>query len=160
MMACKRLNDGRPVASLLWFFRSVIWCPRQDFLSTEPLQVIASPKRPVVVIRHPLHHVKQRPWGTANGPVPVVSDSHVNVSSVKILKVLIQWHKILYKRGRSLLLALFFFYPICNWRLREDLEDPFNYFICKSFLSKGLWVRRQARPINNCKNSIPKEFTF
>lgn len=134
--------------------------PWKDFLSTKPLQVMASPKCPVVVIRHPLHHVKQRPWGTANGPVPVVSDSHVNVSCVKILKVLIQWHKILYKRGRSLPLALFFFYLICNWRLRENLEDPFKYFIRKYFLSKGLWVRGQAGPINNCKNSIPKEFTL
>ena len=63
--------------------------------SFKPFQVAASPKCPVVVICHPFHHVEHSSRGTADGPVPVVSDSHIKVPRIKILKVLIQWHKIL-----------------------------------------------------------------
>lgn len=82
---------------------------QEGFLSTKPLQKAASPKCPVVVIRHPLHHIKPRPRGTADGPVPVVSDSHVQVPRVKILKVLIKRHKILLQQRQQFTFGLLFF---------------------------------------------------
>lgn len=56
---------------------------------------ITVPECPVVVIRHPLHQVKDRTWQAAYRTVPVVSYPHVQVSSVKVLKILIKWYKIL-----------------------------------------------------------------
>lgn len=56
---------------------------------------IALPECPVIVIRHPLHQVKHRPWQAAYRAVPVVSYPHVQVSGVEVLKVLIKWYKIL-----------------------------------------------------------------
>lgn len=53
------------------------------------------PECPVVVIRHPLHEVKDRSREAAYGTVPVVSYPHVQVSSVKVLKILIKRYKIL-----------------------------------------------------------------
>lgn len=53
------------------------------------------PKSPVVVIGHPLHQVKHGAWQAAHGPIPVVSHPHVQVSGVKVLKVLIEGYEIL-----------------------------------------------------------------
>lgn len=54
------------------------------------MYIIGLPKCPVVVIRDPLHQVKHGPWQAAYGTVPVVSYPHVQVSSVKVLKILIK----------------------------------------------------------------------
>lgn len=54
-----------------------------------------SPKRPVVIIRNAFHEVKLWPRDTANWTIPVIPYSHIEVSGVKVLKVLIKWHKIL-----------------------------------------------------------------
>ena len=56
---------------------------------------MAVPECPVVIVGHPLHQVKGGPRQTAYGPVPVVSDPHVQVPRVEVLKVLIHWHKLL-----------------------------------------------------------------
>ncbi len=56
---------------------------------------ITVPKSPVVVVRNPLHQVKNRSRQAANGTVPVVSYSHVEIPSVEVLEILIKWDKIL-----------------------------------------------------------------
>lgn len=56
---------------------------------------IIVPESPVVVIRHPLHQVKDGSWQAAYGTVPVVSYSHVQVPSVEVFKILIKWYKFL-----------------------------------------------------------------
>lgn len=56
---------------------------------------VTVPKSPVVVIGHPLHQVKHGAWQAAHGPIPVVSHPHVQVSGVKVLKVLIERYEIL-----------------------------------------------------------------
>lgn len=54
-----------------------------------------SPKCPVVIICDTFHEVKLWPWDTANWTIPVIPYSHIEVSGVKVLKILIKWHKIL-----------------------------------------------------------------
>lgn len=54
-----------------------------------------SPKCPVVIISNAFHEVKLWPWDTANWTIPVIPYSHIEVSGVKVLKILIKWHKIL-----------------------------------------------------------------
>lgn len=54
-----------------------------------------SPKCPVVIICNAFHEVKLWPWDTANWTIPVIPYSHIEVSGVKVLKILIKWHKIL-----------------------------------------------------------------
>lgn len=53
---------------------------------------------PVVVVGNSLHQVHLGPGDAADGPVPVVSDPHVQVPGVKVLKILIEGHKILQGR--------------------------------------------------------------
>ena len=60
----------------------------------------AVPESPVVIVRHPLHQVEGGPRQTAYGPVPVVSDPHVQVPRVEVLKVLIHRHKLLESSGK------------------------------------------------------------
>lgn len=84
---------------MLWFIPNLQFgvCARislkRFYFNRDPPST--SPERPVVVIRYSLHYIEQSPWGAADGAVPVVPDSHVEVPFVKILKVLIHWHKIL-----------------------------------------------------------------
>lgn len=52
-------------------------------------------KRPVVVIGGSFHQVHFGPRDATYGPVPVVSDPHVKVSGVKVLKILVEGHKVL-----------------------------------------------------------------
>lgn len=59
------------------------------------------PKGPVVVIGHPLHQVKHGARQAANGTIPVVSHPHVQVSGVKVLKVLIEGYEILRRRRKN-----------------------------------------------------------
>lgn len=54
-----------------------------------------SPKCPVVIICDTLHQVKLWPRDTANWTIPVIPYSQIEVSGVKVLKILIKWHKIL-----------------------------------------------------------------
>lgn len=61
---------------------------------------ITVPESPVVVVRHPLHQVKDRPWQAAYGTVPVVSYPHVQVSSVEVLEILIKRHEILRAKSK------------------------------------------------------------
>lgn len=53
-------------------------------------------KSPVVVVGRSLHQVHFGPRYAAYGPVPVVSYTHVEVSGVKILKILVEGHKVLH----------------------------------------------------------------
>lgn len=53
------------------------------------------PIGPVVVIGYSLHEVKHRTGHAADGPVPVVSYPHVQVTSVKILKILVKRNEVL-----------------------------------------------------------------
>lgn len=53
-------------------------------------------KSPVVVVGHSFHQVHFGPGDAAYGPVPVVSDPHVEVSRVKVLKILVEGNKVLY----------------------------------------------------------------
>lgn len=57
-------------------------------------------KSPVVVVGGSVHQVHLSSWNTADGSVPIVSDAHVEVSGVKVLKVLIKWHKVLCGNGQ------------------------------------------------------------
>lgn len=52
---------------------------------------------PVVVVRNSLHQVHFSARDAADGSVPVVSDPHVQVSGVEVLKVLIERDKILHR---------------------------------------------------------------
>lgn len=52
-------------------------------------------KSPIVVVGDSLHQVHLCSWDAAYGPVPVVSYPHVKVSGVKVLKVLVEGHKVL-----------------------------------------------------------------
>lgn len=52
-------------------------------------------KSPVVVMGCSFHQVHFGPWDAAYGPVPVVSDPHVEVSGVKVLKILVERNKVL-----------------------------------------------------------------
>lgn len=52
-------------------------------------------KGPVVVVGNSFHHVHPSTGNAADGSVPVVSDPHVQVPGVKVLKVLIEGDKIL-----------------------------------------------------------------
>lgn len=64
-----------------------------------PLQITIknrfSLKSPVVVAGRPLHQVHLGARHAADGPVPVVSDAHVQVAGVEVLKVLVERHKVL-----------------------------------------------------------------
>lgn len=53
-------------------------------------------KSPVVVVGHSFHQVHFGPRDAAYGPVPVVSYTHVEVSGVKVLKVLVEGHEVLH----------------------------------------------------------------
>lgn len=53
-------------------------------------------KCPVVVLGRSLHQVHSGPWDAAYGPVPVVPYTHVEVSGVKVLKILVEGHKVLH----------------------------------------------------------------
>lgn len=44
---------------------------------------------------HSLHQVHFGARDAAYGPIPIVSDSHVEVPRVEILKVLVEGHKVL-----------------------------------------------------------------
>lgn len=65
------------------------------------MYITTLPKCPVVVIRDALHQVKHGSWQAAYGTVPVVPYPHVQVSCVKVLKVLIKWYEILRKKTSS-----------------------------------------------------------
>lgn len=52
-------------------------------------------ERPVVVRGRSLQQVHFCPRHTAYGPVPVVPYTHVEVSGVKVLKILVEGHKVL-----------------------------------------------------------------
>lgn len=54
-------------------------------------------KCPVVVLGRPPHQVHFGTRDTAYGPVPVVPYTHVEVSGVEVLKVLVEGHKVLHK---------------------------------------------------------------
>lgn len=56
-------------------------------------------KSPVVVTGHSLHHIHFSPRNATYWPVPVVSDPHVKVSGIKVLEILVKWHKVLEKWG-------------------------------------------------------------
>ncbi len=66
-----------------------------EYVSSTVCDWIRVPECPVVVIRHPLHQVEDRSWQAAYGTVPVVPYPHVQVSSVKVLKILVKWYEIL-----------------------------------------------------------------
>lgn len=53
-------------------------------------------KSPVVVTGGSLHQVHFGPRDAAYGPVPVVSYTHVEVSGVKVLEILVERHKVLH----------------------------------------------------------------
>lgn len=53
-------------------------------------------KSPIVVMGNSFHQVHFGPRDAAYGPVPVVSDPHVKVSGVKVLKILVEGHKVLH----------------------------------------------------------------
>lgn len=53
-------------------------------------------KRPVVVEGGSFHQVHFGPRDAADGPVPVVSYAHVEVSGVKVLEILVERHKVLH----------------------------------------------------------------
>lgn len=65
------------------------------------MTTMAIPECPVVVIWHPLHQVKHRAWQAAHRPIPVVSHPHVQVSGVKVFKVLIERNEILQRRRKK-----------------------------------------------------------
>lgn len=52
-------------------------------------------KGPVVVRGNPLHQVHLGAGDAADGPVPVVSNPHVQVAGVEVLKVLVEGDKLL-----------------------------------------------------------------
>lgn len=52
-------------------------------------------KSPIVVTGGSAHQVHFGSRDAAYGPVPVVSDPHVKVSGVKVLKILVKGHKVL-----------------------------------------------------------------
>lgn len=54
-----------------------------------------SPKCPVVIVCNSLHEVKLWPRDTANWTIPVIPYPQIEVSGVKVLEILIKWHKIL-----------------------------------------------------------------
>lgn len=54
---------------------------------------------PIVVVGNSFHQVHLSTRDTADGSVPVVSNPHVQVPGVKILKVLIEGDKILQEQG-------------------------------------------------------------
>lgn len=58
-------------------------------------------KCPVVVMRHSVYQVHLGTRDTADGSVPVVSDSHVQVPGVKVLKILIEGDKILQRKRKE-----------------------------------------------------------
>lgn len=58
-------------------------------------------KGPVIVVGNSFHHVHFSTRNTADGPVPVVPDPHVQVPGVKVLKVLIEGDKILQEKEES-----------------------------------------------------------
>lgn len=60
------------------------------------------PKCPVVVVGHPLHQVEDGSRQAAHGAIPVVSNPHVQVSGVKVLKVLIERYEILRTRKEKM----------------------------------------------------------
>lgn len=62
-------------------------------------------ERPVVVLRRPLHQVHLGARDAAYGPVPVVPDTHVKVPGVKVLKVLVEGHKVLHEEAESTALS-------------------------------------------------------
>lgn len=64
-------------------------------------QDVSVPEGPVVVVGHSLQQVKDGPGQAAYGPVPVVPYSHVQISGVKVFKVLIKRNKIL-KESRNI----------------------------------------------------------
>lgn len=55
-------------------------------------------ERPVVIMRLSLHDVHPGPRHTADGPIPVVSNPHVEVPCIEVFEILIQWHKVLPKK--------------------------------------------------------------
>lgn len=61
----------------------------------------AVPECPIVVIGNSLHQVKHRAWQAAHRSIPVVSHPHVQVSGVKVFKVLIERNEILRRRRRK-----------------------------------------------------------
>lgn len=67
-------------------------------------------KGPVVVVGDPVHQVHLGSWNAADGPVPVVPYPHVEVPGVKVLKVLVERHKVL-KKGRR---------QSRSWRMRRN----------------------------------------
>lgn len=78
------------------FFPCLADIIRMNIYRAETWRVsVDSPKCPVVIICNAFHEVKLWPWDTANWTIPVITYSHIEVSGVKVLKILIKWHKIL-----------------------------------------------------------------
>lgn len=50
---------------------------------------------PVIVMGNSLHQIHLGAWDAADGSVPVVSNPHVQVTGVEVLKVLVEGDKLL-----------------------------------------------------------------
>lgn len=59
-------------------------------------------KGPVVVGGNSFHQVHLSSGDTAYRSIPVVSNPHVKVPGVKVLKILVQWHKVLDKEQQKI----------------------------------------------------------